>query len=367
VSAGRLPGRRERHAEQRLMATTVPASPQPGRAGDENAQGEEERPEARRSRIPPPYRAALVVIGLSLVMGAAFAASYILALGRPLPREIPVGVVAPAASSPVVDALQQAAGGGLDRRSYPTLRAAEAAVARQQVYAVVDGSQRPPTLYVSSASGASVARAIEQLVQALPRSLVVRVVDLHPLPASDPQGLGVFYVTIAATIVGFVTVFQLRANAGGIGLRPWLALVTGLAVAAGAVLAAVSGPLLAALRGPFAEIWLILSLQTATAAFFTSAMLVLVGRWAILPTWALFIVLGNTSSGGAVAPPLLPPFFAALAPVLPTGATVTALHSAVYFTGSQRAEPFVVLAGWVVGTAAVLLVAAHVRGRSPAQ
>jgi hypothetical protein len=309
-----------------------------------------------------------VVIALSLVMGAAFAASYIVALGRPLPRDIPVGVVAsPATSSPVVDALQAAAGGGLDRRTYPSLRAAETAVAEQQISAVVDERQRPPAVYVSSASGASVARAVEQLVQAQPPSLAVRVVDLHPLPRSDPQGLSAFYVTIAATILGFVTVFQLRANAGGIGLRPWLALITLLAISAGAVLAAVSDPLLGALNGPFAEIWLILTLQTATAALFNSAMVVLVGRWAILPTWALFIVLGNTSSGGAVARPLLPAFFAVLGPVLPTGATVTALHSAVYFTSHQHAQPFLVLTGWVVATAAVLLVAAHVRGRSPAQ
>jgi hypothetical protein len=28
-------------------------------------------------------------------------------------------------------------------------------------------------------------------------------------------------------------------------------------------------------------------------------MLVVIGRWALVPTWLLFIVLGNTSSGGA--------------------------------------------------------------------
>src|SRR4051812_42128928 len=202
-------------------------------------------------------------------MGAAFAASYILALGRPLPREVPVGVVAtPAATSPVINALQRAAGGGLDRHRYPSLRAAEAAVDRQQVYAIVDESAQPPVVYISSASGASVARVLEQLVQALPHSLAVRLVDLHPLPRTDPQGLSAFYVTIATTIVGFVTVFQLRANAGGIGLRPWLALIAVLAVSAGAVLAAVAGPLLDALNGPYAELWLILSLQTAIAASF---------------------------------------------------------------------------------------------------
>ncbi|MCU1605774.1 MAG: hypothetical protein JWP46_2239, partial [Modestobacter sp.] len=65
-------------------------------------------------------------------------------------------------------------------------------VGEQQIYAIVDERQQPPVVYVSSASGASVARAVEQLVQALPRSLAVRVVDLHPLPRSDPRGLSAF-------------------------------------------------------------------------------------------------------------------------------------------------------------------------------
>jgi hypothetical protein len=79
-----------------------------------------------------------------------------------------------------------------------------------------------------------------QLAQALPPSAGVRVVDLHPLPSTDPRGLSAFYVTIAATILGFVPVFQLRANAPGTGLRDWLVLLMLLAVSSGLVLALVS-------------------------------------------------------------------------------------------------------------------------------
>ena len=322
----------------------------------------------RRAGIPREYRAAAVVVGLSLLLGAAFALSYTLALGRPHPRDVPVAVVG---SSPtgaaVAQALQSGAQHGLDLREYPSLSAARAAVDEQQVYAVLDESATPPTLYVSSASGFSVARALTQVVQAVPPDLGVPVVDLRPLPRSDPQGLTSFYVVIAATILGLVPVFQLRVNAGGIGLRPWLVLMAVLAVSAGAVLAFVVGPLLGALDGPFAELWLALSLQTAITALFNSAMLVLIGRWAILPTWLVFIVLGNSSSGGAVAVPLLPSFFAAVNQVLPTGATVAVLHEAAYFRGHQHLQPWLVLGAWLVVVTAVLVVGARVRGRSPAQ
>jgi hypothetical protein len=77
-------------------------------------------------------------------------------------------------------------------------------------------------------------------------------------------------------------------------------------------------------------------------------MVVLIGRWAILPTWLFVVVLGNASSGGAVSPPLLPPVFAFFSQWLPAGSTVTALRDAIYFTHHQHARPIVVLATWAM-------------------
>ena len=320
----------------------------------------------RETPKPVPYKAAAVVIGLAVLLGAAFALSYTLALSSPEPRDVPVAVVGGAAADPVVGALQSGAQQGLDLRPYPSLEAARAALDDQRVYAIVDAGA-PPTLYLASASGSSVARVLTQVVQAVPPDLGVRVVDLHPLPPSDPQGLTAFYVTIAATILGLVTVFQLRANAGGVGLRVWLGYLTVLSAATGLALAFVVGPLVGALQGSFWEIALALALQTATTASFNSLMVVLIGRWAILPTWGLFILLGNTSSGGAVAAPLLPAFFAVVGQVLPTGATVTVLHEAAYFPDHQHLEPWAVLAAWFVVVGLALVAVRRWRGRSPAQ
>ena len=172
---------------------------------------------------PVPWRAAAVVIGLALLMGSAFAFSYTVALGRPAPHDVPVAVVGGApANARITGALQAGAADELDLRPYPSLAEARAAVDEQDVFAIVAGGQTPPTLYVFSASGSSVSRLLTQVVQAVPPDIGVRVVDLHPLPESDPQGLTSFYVTIAATILGLVTVFQLRVHAGGVGLRVWL-------------------------------------------------------------------------------------------------------------------------------------------------
>jgi hypothetical protein len=323
---------------------------------------------AAPKREPVPWRAAAVVIGLALLMGSAFAFSYTVALGRPAPHDVPVAVVGTAAENArITAALQEGAEEGLDLRPYPSLASARSAVDEQDVFAIVDGGDTPPTLYVSGASGSSVSRLLTQVVQAVPPDIGVRVVDLHPLPESDPQGLTSFYVTIAATILGLVTVFQLRVHAGGVGLRVWLGYLTVLSAGAGIALTLVVDPLLGALQGPFWEFALVLALQTATTASFNSLMIVLVGRWAIIPTWGVFILLGNTSSGGAVAAPLLPAFFALAGRVLPTGATVAALHQAAYFRGHQHLEPYLVLALWFVVVGVAMVAVRRWRGKSPAQ
>lgn len=69
-------------------------------------------------------------------------------------------------------------------------------------------------------------------------------------------------------------------------------------------------PLLRRLHLPVLESWGILALQLLAVTSFASLMVVLIGRWAILPTWLFFVVLGNNACGGAVAPPLLPRPFA---------------------------------------------------------
>lgn len=109
----------------------------------------------------------------------------------------------------------------------------------------------------------------------------------------------------------------------------------------------------------------IFALQLAAVASFSSLMVVLIGRWAILPSWLFFVGLGNSSSAGAVAPPLLPAPFAFVSQWLPSGATVTALREAIYFRAiSMRARSSFSPRGRSALFAAMLVVS-HRLGRSP--
>jgi hypothetical protein len=325
---------------------------------------------ALRAATRPPYRAALIVVAIASITAAAFATSYSLALGRETPHAIPVGLVGNESRSPgLVAALERGVSGQLSFRPYASARAAEAAIGEQKVYAALVLEPDRPRLLVASASGASIEQVLEDAAEGVvSRSGVpeLEVVDLHPLPPSDPQGLVAFYVTFVASILGFLTSFQLVANAKGLSLRAWLAFVLLLAVVGGLTLALATDPIIGALQGSFAELWAAVGAEIAVAALFGSTMIVLIGRWAILPTFTLFVILGSASSGGAVAPPLLPRFYELIGRFLPPGATVETLRSVVYFPDAQHWQPILTMTIWLVCSLAALLVSSRLRGRVPA-
>jgi hypothetical protein len=316
------------------------------------------------------YRRAVVILLLGMAMAGLFVVSYVDALGRPTARTIDVAVVGDsAASDPVALALQQGTSKGVRLTPYPSRDVAEAAVARQETYAVLLLQPgQPPALELSSASGSSVARALTQAAASAQKASgeIVQLSDLHPLPTTDPSGLAEFYLVLAATILGFVGTFQLRANAKPLALGPWLGF-TGALAAFGSLLLVLLVRHALGIPIPLLRSWAVVGMQMATASAFAATMAVLIGRWALLPTWLLFVVLGNTSSGGAVSSALLPEPFRALSRSLPSGASVTALRTGAYFPGDQPTSSLLVLVGWTVLTVGGLLVACLTLRRSPGE
>jgi hypothetical protein len=306
-----------------------------------------------------PVDRTVVIALIAIVMGCLFFLTYSLALGDPMPRGIDAALVGePAAHPRTVDAVEEVADGKLDFSRYASVPTALHAIDEQRVYAALDLASTRPTLYAASAAGGSLARVLERISAIDPG---VRVVDTHPLAAKDPNGLDLFYRMLVATIIGFITVFQVVGQAGRPALRHHAAFVLGLAVAASFALTLVAGALLHGFGASQPEQWGILALHLLAVASFASLMTVLLGRWALLPTWLFLVVLGNSSSGGAVSPPLLPGPFAFISQWLPSGATVTALRDAVYFGDHQHVRPLAVLAVWATALFAAWLVVARRR------
>ena len=306
-----------------------------------------------------PVQRATVIAALAIVMGSLFVASYSLALGDPVPRHIDTALIGHrAGDARTISAVEGVARHSLVFRRYATASAARLAIDQQKIYAALDLASPRPTLYVASAAGTSVARVLEGIYAVDP---AVRVVDVHPVAPDDPNGLDIFYLMLVTTIIGFITVFQVRALAGNLELRHHISFVIGLALVASLVLTLVDGPLLHRPAGLYPEEWGILALQLLAVSSFSSLMAVLIGRWAMIPTWLFFVILGNASSGGAVSPPLLPQPFAFLSQWLPSGATVTALRNAIYFPDYQHIRPLLVLGVWSFGLFVVWLLFARRR------
>jgi len=69
----------------------------------------------------------------------------------------------------------------------------------------------------------------------------------------------------------------------------------------------------------------------------------------------VFVILGNSASGGPFARPLLPEFWRTIGGVLPPGASVDLSRSALFFDGARIAGPILVLAAWSVFGVALAL------------
>ena len=69
----------------------------------------------------------------------------------------------------------------------------------------------------------------------------------------------------------------------------------------------------------------------------------------------VFVILGNSASGGPFARPLLPGLWRTIGGVLPPGASVDLARSALFFDGARIAGPILVLVVWAaLGTALAL-------------
>jgi hypothetical protein len=313
-----------------------------------------------------PWWPAVVLVFILAAAAGLFAGSYTYTMANPTPHQLPTAVVGSydqARGKAFLAGLGKALNSSVRTHVYDSRDAALEAVEEQQVFAVFElrDNGRHVLLDVSSASGSSVAELLEQAAPAVGREtgVAVTVRDVNPLQDGDPRGLAIFYISLAAVIIGFVGAIQLSVHARALTPLERIAFTVAYALLGGFAIAAVVDWLLGALDLPFVESWLILAFTMFASGMTFTMFNTLFGRWAMLPTWGVMILLGNPSSGGAVSWPLLPSALGVIGKWLPPGASVNAQHTAVYFAGHQHAFPFLVLAGWALVSCAVFWIWRH--------
>ncbi|NEB93509.1 ABC transporter permease [Streptomyces bauhiniae] len=311
----------------------------------------------RASRFFP----ASVVVAIIAVAAGLFAGSYTYSMANPTPRDVPVALVNPDIHATLAGAfikgMDQALDSSLRPRIFRSYGAARDSVEQQKSFAIISPlAGNRVLLDTSSASGASVAEVLETAAPRVGAQLgaEVTVRDLKPLGRGDPRGLAIFYISLAAVVLGFVGATQLGVHASDLRPPERIVVTAVLALLGGFAIQAVVGWWLRAARLPFPQSWAILALTMfASGLVYTMFKTLFGSRWAMIPTWGLMIILGNPSSGGAVSWPLLPQPLGAIGRWLPPGASVNAQHNAVYFSGHQMVMPYLVLSGWAVVSGAV--------------
>ncbi|MFI7414227.1 DUF3533 domain-containing protein [Streptomyces sp. NPDC049627] len=315
-------------------------------------------------------RATLLVIG-TVALALLFIASYVGALHDPKPKDVPFGVVAPqAAAQQAVTKLKNLPGDPLDARAVT-----DAATARKQILnrdidgaLLIDPTATTDTLLVATGGGRVLATTLETLLTTLEKSeaRTLRTLDVAPADRQDANGLSSFYVTVGWCVGGYLCASIMTISSGAGRPTPRRSAIRLISMALVAITgglggALIVGPILNALPGSIAALWglgalIIFAVGAATLAFQATFGLAGIGLVILI-----IVILGNPSAGGALPPPLLPPFWRDIGPALPPGAGTWATRSIAYFKGNDMTASLLVLSAWAAAGVAVTLLAAWLR------
>lgn len=299
----------------------------------------------------PTPKAVTLVLVPALVLMLAFAFFYVGAFHDPTPHHVPVAVVGPPAISAQ---LNQVPGDPLDAHSVSSRSDALSQINDRQVYGAFDPATN--RLFVASAANRAAAVALEDTfirIAAAQGRPAVRVTDVKPLPPKDPNGTAAFYAVIAWMFGGYIasTLIGLigsprstsrRRAAVRIGALAEFSLVAGIlsVIMLRVCFGVFSGHVIAmcaiAVLTVFASGAATAGIQAAAGPAGTGLVIL------------VFVILGNSASGGPFARPLLPGLWRTVGGVLPPGASVDLARSALFFGGARISGPILVLAAWAV-------------------
>jgi nucleotide-binding universal stress UspA family protein len=317
---------------------------------------------------PARYRALAGFIVASAAFAAIFVALTLSAFHKPVPHDLPVGIVASASvTRQVEDALDRAAPGSFRFRSYHSDAGATTGIAQREVDGALVASGAHLRLLVTQAGGNGPEQALTRAFTAVAarsgRQLTVS--DVVPPRASDTQALSSWFLVLSALIPSLAA-GSASAMAFRRAPRAWsVSSPAAAAVVSGAVAAAIADGI--AGLGNYAAIAGIVALFSLAVAAPT-AVLARIRPPLVALTVLAFIVFGIPASGGpANLASFTPGFLRVLGPVLPLGVAASAIRNVVYFGGHATTPYLWTLAAWALAGVGGLILVTMLRRPVPAR
>ena len=313
---------------------------------------------------PPTPKAVTLVLIPATVLMLAFAFFYVGAFHDPTPHRVPVAVVGP---SSVAAELNRLPGDPLDARPVPSRADALSQIDHRDVYGAYEAATN--RLFVASAANPATAIALEDTFNRIAAARgrpAVPVTDVKPLPAKDPNGTAAFYAVIAWMFGGYIgaTLIGLIGSPRSSSRKRAAARIGALvkfAVVAGILSVVMLRVCFGVFSGHVIALCAIGALTILASGAATAGVQAAAGPAGTGLVILVFVILGNSASGGPFARPLLPWLWRTIGGVLPPGASVDLARSALFFGGARIVGPIIVLVVWgVLGTLLALALGGRV-------
>jgi len=186
-------------------------------------------------------RLLIVALSVVLLVQGLFVISYVGALHKPQPHNLPFGVVGSPALTAAVDKQFS-----LRAKTYADETAAKRAIDERNIYGALVTDASGMTLLVAPAASNGVATALTAAFTAAAAATgqKLAVVQVHSLPSGDRAGVVPFLVTMALVIGGYLSATIATTLGGTATLHRRAPLLAGVAVVGALLTDWVAGPLL---------------------------------------------------------------------------------------------------------------------------
>jgi hypothetical protein len=186
------------------------------------------------------------------------------------------------------------------------------------------------------------------------------VTDVKPLPPKDPNGTAAFYAVIAwvfggyigATLIGVIGTPRSHSHRRG---SARIGALAGFGIVAGVLSVLLLRASFDVFAGHVVAMCAIAALTIFASGAATAGIQAAAGPAGTGLVILFFVILGNAASGGPFARPLLPGLWRTIGGVLPPGASVDLARAALFFDGARIAGATLVLVGWAVLGAALVI------------